>query len=58
MVIPGDIRIEQKEVGKITNNKISRSKRIDIQERKETEVLIVIGALKAIRKDIVKNLKT
>ena len=58
MAILGDSRINQKEVEKITKYQDLIVEVERLWEKKATVVLVVIGALGAISRDLVKLLKT
>ena len=57
VAIPGDSRIEQKEVEKITKYHDLKNEVDRLWEKKTTVVPVVIGALEAIPRDLVKHLK-
>ena len=56
--IPGDSRIDQKEVEKITKYQDLKVEEERLWEKKTTAVPMVIGALGAITRDFIKYLKT
>ena len=56
--IPGDSRIEQKEVEKITKYQDLKVEVERLWEKKATVVPVVVGDLGAITRDLVKHLKT
>ena len=58
MAIPGDSRINQKEVEKITNYQDLKVEVESLWEKKTTVVPVVIGALGSIPGDLEKHLKT
>ena len=58
VTIPGDSRIDQKEVEKITKYPDLKVEVERFWEKKATAVPVVIGALGAIPRDLVKHLKT
>ena len=58
VAIPGDSRIDQKEVVKITTYQDLKVEVERLWEKKATVVPVVIGALGAIPRDLVKLLKT
>ena len=58
VAIPGDSRINQKEVEKITKYQDLKFEVERLWEKKATVVSVVIGALGAIPRDLVKHLKT
>ena len=58
MTIPGDSRIDQKEMEKITKYQDLKVEVERLWEKKATVVPVVIGALGAIPKDLIKHLKT
>ena len=58
VAIPGDIIINQKEVEKITKYQDLKIKVERHWEKKATVMPVVIGALGAIPRDLVKHLKT
>ena len=58
VAIPGDSRIQQKELEKITKYQDLRVEVERLWERKATVVPVVIGALGAIPKDFKKHLST
>ena len=58
MAIPGDSRIDQKEVEKITKYQYLKVEVERLLKKKATVVPVVIGALGAILRDLVKHLKT
>ena len=58
MTIPRDDRIDQKEVEKITKYQNLKIEVEQFWEKKATVVPVVIGALGAIPRDLVKHLKT
>ena len=58
VAIPGDSRIDQKKVEKITKYQDLKVEVERLWEKKATVVPVVIGALKAIPRDLVKHLKT
>ena len=58
VAIPGDNRINQKEVEKITKYQDLKVEVERLWEKKATVVPVVIGALGAIPRDLVKHLKT
>ena len=58
VAIPGDSRIDQKEVEKITKYQDLKIELERLWEKKATVVPVVIGALGAIPRDLVKHLKT
>ena len=58
VAIPGDSRINQKEVEKITKYQDLKIEVERLWEKKATAVPVVIGALGAIPRDLLKYLKT
>ena len=58
LAIPGDSRINQKEVEKITNYQDLKVEVESLWEKKTTVVPVVIGALGSIPGDLEKHLKT
>ena len=58
VAIPGDSRIDQKDVEKITKYQDLKVEVERLWEKKATVVPVVIGALEAIPRDLVKHLKT
>ena len=58
VAIPGDSRINQKEVEKITKYQDLKVEVERLWEKKATVVPVMIGALGAILRDLVKHLKT
>ena len=58
VAIPGDSRINQKEVEKITKYQDLKVEVERLWEKKATVVPVVIGALGAIPRDLIKHLKT
>ena len=58
VAIPGDSRINQKEVGKITKYQDLKIEVERLWEKTAIVVQVVIGALEAIPRDLVKDLKT
>ena len=58
VAIPRDSRINQKEVEKITKYQDLKVEVERLWEKKATVVPVVIGALEAIPRDLVKHLKT
>ena len=58
VAIPGDSRIQQKEVEKITKYQDLKIEVERLWERKATVVPVVIGALGAIPRDLTKHLNT
>ena len=58
MAIPGDSRLDQKEVENITKYQDLKIEVERLREMKAIEVPVVIGALGAIPRDLVKHLKT
>ena len=58
VAIPGDSRIQQKEVEKITKYQDLKIEVERLWERKATVVPVVIGALRAIPRDLKKHLNT
>ena len=58
VAIPGDSRIDQKEVEKITKYKDLKIEVERLWEKKTTVLPVVIGVLGAIPRDLIKYLKT
>ena len=58
LAIPGDSRIDQKEVEKITKYQDLKVEVERLWEKKTTVVPVVIGAFETIPKDLIKHLKT
>ena len=58
LAIPGDSKIDQKEVEKITKYQDLKIEGERLWEKKATIVPVVTGALGAIPRDLVKHLKT
>ena len=58
VAIPGDNRIQQKEVEKITKYQDLKIGVERLWKRKATVVLVVVGALGAIPRDLTKHLNT
>ena len=58
MAIPGDSRIENKQVEKISKYQDLRIEVERLWEKKATVVPVVVGALGAIPKDLEKHLRT
>ena len=58
VAIPGDSRINQKEVAKITKYQDLKVEVERLWEKKATVVPVVIGTLGAILRDLIKHLKT